>query len=272
MQTNKILSSSLIELIFDGRNKEYGAYDLRITYPRRIKKSLLLTTIIFGLAFGGAVLASTVKKNNDRYAISQDMNLTSVDEAKKPEKLPEPVKKEPEPEQVKTEKVTPPIITPDDEVKVPPPSQNDLLDAKIGDTKIDGKIDDGIPKPENPGQGTGIIEDKPKPESDEIVTFVEIDAKYNGNWKVFLERNLNANVPLDNGAPPGRYSVVFKFVVDKQGNVSDIQALTEHGYGMEAEALRVLRKAAKWEPAIQNGYQVKAYKKQVIIFEVPSEE
>lgn len=272
MQTNNILSSSLIDLVFDGRNKEYGAYDLRITYPKRIKKALLFATVIIGLGFGGAVLASSAKKNGDRYQISDELSLTEIKDEKKPEKLPEPEKPKPEPEQVKTEKLTPPVITPDDEVKTPPPSQNDLLDAKIGDVKIDvDKIDDGIPKPEAPGKGTGIIEDQPKKEIDEIVTFVEVDAKYIGNWKAFLEKNLNGNVPVENGAPAGRYSVVIRFVVDKEGNVSDIQAQTEHGYGMEAEALRVVRKATKWDPAIQNGYQVKAYKKQVITFEVTEE-
>jgi len=86
-----------------------------------------------------------------------------------------------------------------------------------------------------------------------------------------LERNLNANIPVDNGAPVGRYSVVVQFVVDKEGNVSDIQALTNHGYGLEEEAIRVIKKAPKWEPAIQNGIKVKAYRRQVITFDVNEE-
>ena len=89
--------------------------------------------------------------------------------------------------------------------------------------------------------------------------------------KALLERNLNGSVATDNNAPDGRYSVVVQFVVDVEGNVSDIKTLTNHGYGLEAEALRVLRKAAKWEPAIQNGKKVKAYRKQVIVFEVTGE-
>jgi protein TonB len=61
--------------------------------------------------------------------------------------------------------------------------------------------------------------------------------------------------------------------VDKEGNVSDITPLTNQGYGMEEEAMRVLRLAAnKWEPAIQNGYKAKAYHKQMITFEVVDSE
>jgi len=59
-----------------------------------------------------------------------------------------------------------------------------------------------------------------------------VPAKFEGNWIRFLQKNLNANVPVDNGAGPGRYSVVIQFVVDKEGNVSDIKALNNHGYGV----------------------------------------
>ncbi len=267
MQTNNILSASLIDLVFDGRNKDYGAYELRKTYSQRIRKSLLITIAVTGLAFGGSILARSIAKNAQNYQIREGVTITEIKDEKPPEKLPEPEKK-PEPEQTKTEKLTPPVIAPDDEVLTPPPSQDDLADAKIGLDKIEGKIDDGISKPEPIDDGKGIIEQKVEKKDDEPVSFVEIDAKFNGNWKSFLERNLNAEVPVENAAPSGRYSVVVKFVVDLEGNVSDIQTLTNHGYGMEAEAVRVLKKAAKWEPAIQNGIKVKAYRTQVIVFEV----
>ena len=74
-----------------------------------------------------------------------------------------------------------------------------------------------------------------------------------------------AEVPVNNGAPAGRYSVVVRFVVDIDGSISNIQALTNHGYGLEEEAIRVIKKSKKWGPAYLNGSHVKAYKKQVII-------
>ena len=57
-------------------------------------------------------------------------------------------------------------------------------------------------------------------------------------------------------------------IVDKEGNVSEVQALTKHGYGMEEEAVRAIKKGPKWTPAIQNGRQVKAYRNQPITFVV----
>ena len=59
----------------------------------------------------------------------------------------------------------------------------------------------------------------------------------------FLTRNLNPGIPIDNGAPAGTYKVIIQFVVDLDGNLSDIKALTNYGYGMEQEAIRVVKKA-----------------------------
>lgn len=275
MQTNNILSASLIDIIFDGRNKAYGAYELRRTYERRIKKSLIVTFFVAGAAIGGTVMANSFKKNERASYTATAVNLQALPDEKEPEKIKEPEKPKPETAEqpVKTEKFTEfkPV---EDDIITPPPSQDDLANSKIDLEKKAGIEDPGTidkPGPDKPDGGTGIIDDKPVKTEEQILTVVEIDAKYDGNWKAFLESNLNANVPVDNGAPAGRYSVMIKFVVDKEGKLSDIIALTNHGYGMEDEAIRVIKKSKTWEPAIQNGSKVKAYRKQVIVFEVTEE-
>ena len=100
---------------------------------------------------------------------------------------------------------------------------------------------------------------------------VEIEAEYPGKlngWRKYLEKNLNASVPVDNGAPIGLYTVIVQFIVDKQGNISGVKALTNLGYGMETEVLRVINKSGSWEPAMQKGKPVKAYRKQPVTFVV----
>jgi hypothetical protein len=100
---------------------------------------------------------------------------------------------------------------------------------------------------------------------------VEIDASFPGGeagWRAFLEKNLNANVPVDNGAPIGQYVVEVQFVVAKNGTVSDVKALTSLGYGMETEVVRILRRYSTWNPAIQNGRPIDGYKKQTVTFRV----
>lgn len=102
----------------------------------------------------------------------------------------------------------------------------------------------------------------------EVFTKVETDAVYPGNWRAFLQKNLDASVPVEEGAAPGNYTTIIQFIVSRDGTISDIKPLTKIGYGMEAEAMRVIKASGKWKPAIQNKREVKAYRKQPITFQV----
>jgi TonB family protein len=100
---------------------------------------------------------------------------------------------------------------------------------------------------------------------------VDIEATFPGGdkaWRKFLEQNLDANVPVENGAPVGIYTVVVQFIVDKQGNITDVKALTSLGYGLEKEVIQLIKKGPPWQPASQNGKMVKAYRKQPVTFVV----
>ena len=68
--------------------------------------------------------------------------------------------------------------------------------------------------------------------------------------------------------PAGSYTVIIQFVVDKEGNISEIKPLTNRGYGMEKEVIRILEKSPKWTPAYQDNRPVKAYRKQPVTFVV----
>ncbi|HEY6503017.1 MAG TPA: energy transducer TonB [Chitinophagaceae bacterium] len=270
MEPKQILSANLLDIIFDDRNKAYGAYELRVTYPERIKKSLLFTFAVALLAFTGAAMAKSFRPKAPGRIEYKEVTLSNIDqEEKKPEPLPEPPKKA-DPPQVQTERFTQPVVVDDTEADTPPPTQDDLATSKIDVFAQKGIDDDFLAEPKDLDKGANIIEQK-KVTEPEIHSVVQVDAKYKGNWEKFLLRNLNANIPVDNGAPEGRYKVVIRFVVDLDGNVSDIQALTNHGYGMEQEAIRVLKKANGWEPAFQYDRHVKAYRMQPITFEVVSE-
>ena len=104
-----------------------------------------------------------------------------------------------------------------------------------------------------------------------MVDKVEVEAYYPGGaeaWKKYLHANLNANVPLEHGAPIGIYTVFCRFIVDKDGTVSNISVENKEGYGMEEEVIRVFRKSGKWVPAMQNQKAVKAIRRQPITFAV----
>jgi protein TonB len=267
MDTNKILTADLLDLIFDERNKDYGAYDLRKTYHRRIKKAMIFTGSILTLLITGSLLANSLgPKKSAVVTISDGYILDKIDEEKPP--VPELPKPKPQPvEPVHTVQFTQPILV--EEVDQPPPTVEEVTTTVIDVKPQEGVDGPGIITPVD--NHTGIIETK-KEEPTGPFTVVEIDAKFPGDWGKFLERNLNPNTPIDNGAPSGDYTVLLQFVVDLNGNISDIKAISNVGYGMEKEAIRVLKKANKWIPAIQNGRSVPAYRRQPITFRVRDNE
>jgi len=276
MEANKILSADLLDIIFDGKNKDYGAYELRRSYNRRIVRALIITAAIALLALLGSVLASNMKGSGKKKDKMTEVTLQDIkqNEEKKIEPPPPPPPKQ-EPPKVEMKQFTPPVVKKDEEVEKPPPPQEELKDVKIAEVNQEGIKDNEIPTPAVIDEGKKIVEEK-KPEEDENKIFdkVEIEASFpggDGKWRQYLERNCNGQVASDNGAPEGTYTTMVQFVVDKEGNISDVKALTNHGYGMEQEAVRTIQKGPKWTPAIQNGRQVKAYRRQPITFQVQGE-
>lgn len=275
MEINKILSSDILDLLFEDRNKAYGAYDLRKTYKKRLTIALICSVVIALLALGGSLLAGTLKKNEGKIQV-RELTLTELkqEEEKKPEPPPPPPPKQ-EPPKVEMTKFTPPKIVKDEEVKKEeiPPEVKELEETKIAVVSQEGIKDEGL-APTIVDEGKKVIEEKKEDDENKVFTKVEVEAGFKGGdreWRKFLERNLDANIPIDNNAPEGTYTVIVQFIVDKEGKVSDVRALSNHGYGMEGEAMRVIKKAPDWIPAIQNGRNVKAYRKQPITFVVAGE-
>jgi periplasmic protein TonB len=271
MEANKILSSDILDLIFEDRNKAYGAYQLRKTYNKRITLALLITAGVAVAIFLASFIASSMKSDKSQLEV-KDVVLENIqqEEEKKVEPPPPPPPKV-EPPKVEMTKFTPPKIVEDEEVKKEdiPPEVEKLEDTKIDVTSQEGIKDEGLATPP-PDEGKQVVE-APKEDENKIFEKVEVEAEFPGGlsaWRRFLERNLNAQVPSDAGAPTGSYTVIVKFIVDKSGAVSDVRATTSHGFGMEEEAVRAIRKGPKWTPAIQNGRQVNAYRQQPITFVV----
>lgn len=270
MEINKILSADLLDLIFDERNKAYGAYELRRTYNRRIKRSLVFTFSVVGLVLAGSVLANSMKKSTVDDFIVKEVTLVNIEE-EQPEPLPEPEPPQQEQEQPRTRQFTQFVVAPNEVVDQPPPEITDLDGAKIDVKTTEGTDYTGEIIPDKPeGADKGIFTEKIKVD-ESPVRMVQVQASYEG-WEKFLLKNLRAEVPVDNGAPTGRHTVVIEFVVDVDGSVSDIKALSNVGYGMEDEAIRVIKKSKKWIPAFQYDRQVKAYRSQKITFEVLNDE
>jgi protein TonB len=103
---------------------------------------------------------------------------------------------------------------------------------------------------------------------------VQIPAEFPGGlpaWTNYLRSHLNSGLPVENGAPPGKYTVYVTFIVDKNGVISDVAAENDPGYGTKDEAIRVIKRGPNWKPAVQNGRNVIYRHKQGITFVVQDE-
>jgi protein TonB len=279
MEANKILSADILDLIFENRNKAYGAYFLRKTYNRRITLALLITAGLAALLFISFFVANSLEDKTAAKIEVKEVVLEDIkqeEEEKKNEPPPPPPPPKQEPPKVEMTKFTPPKIVKDEEVKKEdiPPEVEKLEDTKIDVVSQEGIKDEGIAAPPVVDEGKQVVEAPKQEDETKVFEKVEVEAEFPGGisaWARYLQRNLNSNAPVDNGAPPGSYTVIVQFIVDKQGSISDVKALTKHGYGMEDEAIRAIRKGPKWTPAIQNGRNVNAYRKQPITFVVAEE-
>lgn len=87
-------------------------------------------------------------------------------------------------------------------------------------------------------------------------------------WRAYLERNLNLDVPVNNGADTGTYKVHVSFTVDKTGKLSNIKVEKDPGYGTAAEVVRILSKGPNWNPATVNGKPVTSRFVKTVTFKV----
>lgn len=275
MEANKILQASLIDVIFDGRNKAYGAYELRRHSNLRLLWGLMGVAVITGGLFGADYLLRQSPKPVKQPFMVVDVQLEEVKEAQHNEPPPPPPPPREVAAKVQITRFTPPRIVRDNEVKEEekPPEQEKLNDTKIGVINQEGVKDEGVVAPPVSAAGNGVVE-APKPkyveEDDRTFTKVEIESEYPGGtaaWMRYLNKNFQYPEDAVNNEIQG--TVIVQFIVDKEGNVSEVEAVSgpELG-GLRKEAVRVIEHSGKWIPAIQNGRKVKSYKKQPVQFKL----
>ncbi len=218
----------------------------------------LLEWLAVCLAVGIAFAVTRLTKEDEKpVIIVQDVSLEDIkQEEKKPEPPPPPPPPKIEPPKIEIKQFTPPKIVKDEEVKEPPPKQEELAETKIGTINQEG-IKSDIVAPPVEAAGTGVVE-APKVTEDYDKEFktVQIQAKFPGGsdaWIKYLQRNLRSDAPTDNGAPAGNYTVIVSFLVDKTGAISEVKAENDPGYGTATEAVRVIQRGPAWQPAVQNG-------------------
>jgi protein TonB len=213
----------------------------------------------------------------------QELKLEDIVQEEKNEPPPPPPPKPPEPPKVEMAKFTPPKVVKDEEVKEEekPPEVEKLEDTKIGTSNQEGIKDEGIVAP--PVDQGGVVEAPKSDDEDKVFQKVEIDAEFPGGtsaWFKYVQREIERNIDeLQDDGKSG--TVVVLFIVDKEGGVSDVRAMpcSEAGVAkclgagskLAEVAVNAIKKGPKWKPAVQNGRNVKAYRRQPVTFKLEEE-
>ncbi len=267
MNSNTILKADILDIIFEKRNKLYGAYDLRKFYPNRLKLALgfmFLTAISFS-AF--TFLPVSQRKISTGVYIIDDHRLKELKEKpKEPEKKTEVVKSE----KKTTEKLTPitqKAFTSNPKIVANNEKTDSIItlmpDDKIGDvTIVTPNSGPFLVTPEKTEPGISGTE-KPAATINKSLPMdgdaVDITPAYPGGmeaFRKFLEKNLQTPNEMENGET---VSVKVKFVVDYTGKLKGFSTVQDGGDAYNKEVVRVLKKMPDWIPGKAKGENVSVY-------------
>ena len=268
MKAEAIMQSNLLDIIFENRNKEYGAYPLRKYYSNRLYQAIAFTLAL-------AALFSILMKWNSSNRITciypkvtDVITLTKppVDKVIKPvEKVIKPIVKAASGSQrppVQEVQSTIPIITRDTTAVTTMPTIDDIDKAKIGLSNIKGVQDAGtIINKKIDDSGTGGKGDGKAMDDDDILegAIVERMPEFPGGKDAlvkYLLRNINQPNDLELS---DKLVVIAEFVVNKQGEIDNIK-ITQHARkDIEDNVVKVISKMPRWKPGFQNGKNVSVY-------------
>ena len=259
-----------VEMVFAGKNKEYGAYQLRKGTSGRNIKSLLI--LVIAAALVGGFLAWKVieqKQAEEQQAYMEAMELAKLQQqAKKEEKKKEPVKPKIEPKKEipvarETQKFTAPVIKKDELVKEENQvKQMDKLDDKVA---VGAEDKEGVKDRTVEAVRSEIAVAAPPPPpapKPEVATKVfdvveEMPSFPGGNGALMSYLNSNVKYPVvaqENGVQ-GR--VIISFVVERDGSISDVKVARSVDPSLDREAQRVVKSMPRWTPGKQNGQTVR---------------
>ncbi|HEY1021333.1 MAG TPA: energy transducer TonB [Flavisolibacter sp.] len=253
MTSQQILSSDVIDILFEHRNKQYGAYRLRKDYPKELWKAVVVAvSFVFLLVFFiQPSAAETLAKPEEGNVVIVEHFVPPVEKKQEPPQQQKQMPKEP----VRQVKAIDQFTFVDKEVVDPLPTQDMMLKAAISDINTVG-TDVGHLQPtllpEAKGSGNAV-EKEPAPAKELIP---DKQPQFPGGaqaWLAFLSRHLMAPEPLESGE---KRTVLIRFYVAEDGSITNFRVMQSAGAAFDNEVIRVLRKMPKWTPAIQGGRSI----------------
>ncbi|MHB1922336.1 MAG: energy transducer TonB [Chitinophagaceae bacterium] len=258
MDNNKILKADFLDILFEGKNKDYGAYELRKSYDKRLQKATILTILTCLVLILGYSVESYLAKQALLHPkpIMADTKLQNIKVDPNQPPPPPPPPPPPEPPKVKPQiQFTPPRVVKDNQVKPEeqPPDINKIKDQAISTVTVKGDpngIDPGLV----PDKG-GVVAAAPV---DKVFTFVEQEPKFpGGDAALFKYLHDHIRYPAVAQEEGIQGTVIVQFVVGMDGKIRDVTTVGAiKGAGLEQEAIRVVKTMPAWRPGKQNGRAV----------------
>ncbi len=259
MKPETILQSDVLDIIFENRNKEYGAYALRKNYNVRLLQAMGGTILLIGffIVLQSMDFSDKLEKPQSPF---DGMQLTSVSLPEDKPENPVPEDKPKRIEKTTTLNAVPPVIT-SKPIETTIATQEELSNANLG-TKteiIETSGGSGDPGPADNGDGKTIVEIKPVKsivESNVPLDDADVMPSFNGDIVRFMLRHLRQPDDIDEGQ---RIIVRVKFVVTREGDISDVQVVQSGRRDLDEEVIRVVKKMPRWNPGKQAGRFVPVY-------------
>lgn len=245
-----LLKNQWLEIVFEGRNKSYGAYDLRKSITKNTVRAFIIGTVIFVILVSIPTILRMIPDRTEDTTLDQKITAVKLPPKEKPkENLPPPPPPPPKVDQVKFVK---PVVAKAEDVVEEIAVVKDLKDKNIGKETIKGDPDAELTvEPVGTGVAAVVEEDNTVYNT----AGIEVKPDFPGGmdkFNAFVAKNYQA--PEEEGL---KGKVYVTFVVEKDGSLTDIKVLRDIGYGTGTEAVRVLKKCPKWTPGEQNGKKVR---------------
>ncbi|GAL86802.1 TonB family protein [Sporocytophaga myxococcoides] len=255
--------ATLNDIVFENRNKEYGAFIIRKEYGRYVTVAVVISAVVFFVGLVSPLIYNKYKPAEQEEIVQEvDLELMEVKDEKPEEEIPvEPPPPAEEPPKVAMSEFLEPEVTKDEQVVKDPPKNDDIVNPgpvdQDGDANLNDVISDGN------GSGNAIVEAAP---SNEPLLYVPEMPEFKGNMEEFFRKNVVYPTKAQNNGIEGK--VFVQFVINTDGTVTDVKAIRGIGYGCDEEAERVTKKMV-WTPGKQNGVPVRIKKVLPIHFKLP---
>lgn len=272
--TQNLYTTQWLDLVFQNRNQRYGAYELRKHNSETTAKAfvyacvLFCSIIIFPWIYNQMVKTAPV---SDTTALSDpvEVDLIKINPAKPlPPASAKPVSAAP---RLRTVQYTHMVVVPATEETIEPPSQTDIVEAIAGTTNSSGDIATGTnDEVSTATTGNGVVETVGNLDEVHSLSSIQSYPEFPGGNEAFakyLSRNLRYPLMASENGIQGR--VMVSFIIERNGDLSDIRIIRGIGGGCDKEAIRVLAKSPAWKPGIQNNQNVRVAYTLPINFRLP---